>query len=62
MNQLMRDADNLCPHCRKRLLYTEIERDTGICGFCADRMYEREQSRREWAYFHASQPSKDGGE
>ena len=41
----------LCSRCNK-YLWTEIEQDTGICGHCADRMYEREMERREFEYYH----------
>lgn len=42
--------DDSCP-CG-RALYGEIERDTGLCGSCADREYERHIANREWEYFH----------
>jgi len=42
----------MCTECKNRALYGDIERDTGFCGYCADRMYEREQERREWEYYH----------
>jgi hypothetical protein len=42
----------LCPSCKRRGLYTEIERDTGICGYCADRQYEAHMERREFEHYH----------
>lgn len=30
----------------------DIEFDIGICGDCADTLYEIEQERREWEYYH----------
>ncbi len=47
-------------HCRKCgiALLDEIELDTGVCEHCAEAMYERDQERREWDYYH---PPEDGG-
>jgi hypothetical protein len=42
----------LCPHCKKRHLWSTDERELHICNYCADRQYERHQERREWEYYH----------
>lgn len=44
-------TDYRCSVC-KIPLDGDIEIDTGVCGQCADSMYEREQERREWDYYH----------
>lgn len=45
-----------CPNCKTGLLIDDIEIETGICGSCADREYEREQERREFEYYHPHDP------
>jgi hypothetical protein len=40
-------------------LFGEIERDTGLCGACADREYERHMANREWEHFHPHLTDED---
>lgn len=51
--------DKICPKCNKRTreYFDPIgEDDEGylspVCGPCADRIYEADQERREFEYYH----------
>lgn len=48
-------SEDRCVVCQVPLI-DEIEMDTGVCCDCADRMYEREQRRREWDHYHPDDP------
>lgn len=49
----MEDNDKgiFCTECND-YCWTEIEQECKLCGKCADRMYECEQERREFEYYH----------
>lgn len=40
-----------CSQC-KDYCWSSAEQDCKLCNRCADAMYEREQARREWDYYH----------
>lgn len=45
-------STSMCPYCKKRPLWSHHEREDRICNRCVDAQCEREQSRREWSYYH----------
>lgn len=45
-----------CSRCND-WLFDDIEIDTGICASCGTTLYEREQRRREWDYYHPDDPA-----
>lgn len=47
----MREPE-LCRECEQRILCDEIEEDTGVCMYCADKLAARYQQRREFAEWH----------
>lgn len=44
----------ICPHCKKRRLWSRIEQEDGMCGNCVDLAIEHANERREWDYYHPS--------
>jgi len=40
-----------CSECKEEV-FSEIECDLLICNRCADRMYQKDQERREFEYYH----------
>ena len=41
-----------CPKCKHRVLYTESERENGICDRCADKLAESYNEQQDWNHWH----------
>jgi hypothetical protein len=48
------EPGDICPRCHRHEVEVIDDWVSSVCGYCADRMYEREQERREWDYYHPS--------
>lgn len=48
----MSDNYELCPKCKKNILYTCDEIDDGFCNNCADKLIEQSNETRDWNYYH----------